>query len=317
MTKNYDEWDIDEDYLDIWSLAELEALEGYLKPQEYDVTTDPVVAICGEYHIEQDTPCALPDHTAHRHGWVGRTEIGFKVAVGCICAGHHIQNIAVMTSRATHKKQLRQFRDKIAQTLETRDNVRTRLQRLKEQPYGGDWLERNQAKIRLISKSVQNQLEERARQGNPVIHEYEELSDAEKDDLRAMGTGMRGAGATSGRRVECGRLAGLEVIRRQYKVEALEIHNRLSEIERGFDPQKGNKIYRRWAKWCGEFEKQFDRLEGLLLEGERFFEKENIALISRYIATTASARFDLARVKFELYKRPEVEAGRLSGSLAA
>src|SRR5437879_4703880 len=96
----YDEWDIDENFILIYSVAELEALDRYLDPYKYDSTADPVVAVCGKYSLGTRIPCALPDHTPHLYGWAGRTRDGFKVAIGGDCATNHIPNIEMMTARA-------------------------------------------------------------------------------------------------------------------------------------------------------------------------------------------------------------------------
>lgn len=313
MPKDYEPWYIDEDYVVLYSIAELEALDCYLHPHEYDFAADPVAAICGEYIVEKMMPCSLPDHTLHKDGWVGLTQAGFRVAIGGICGRNHVPDMDAMIALASHGKQFREYRNKIADTLKRAPDIRARLQRLRDQDFGGAWLERNQARIRVIHIAVRKDLEERAKQGNLVIYRHEGLSDEEKDDLKAMGTGA----SIRGRRVEVGRLAGLGAIKRGFKDEALQIHDRLSEIERGFDPKKGHRIYRSWSMWCGEFDRLLDRLEELILEGQRFFEKKNIDLVSQYIATTNRGKSDIGRVRFELYKPPEGDPERRSGSEAA
>lgn len=308
-----DEWDIDEDYMVLYSLEELEALPGYQMAYEYDVEADPVVAVCGEYQLRWKTPCALPDHTGHQHGWIGRTRDGRRVLVGGDCAAHHIPDIENMARKATTNKKIRDYRDEIAATLSKVDEIRRQKQWLWDRPNGGSWLAGNQSKYKLLPPAVRKNLEQRARTNNVLIHEYRELSETEKNTLRAMGTGMASSsGSFDGERRLVGRLAGLEVVKRQFKNEADLIEMHLVEMELGFDPKKGNIRYKVWADWCRDIPKQLEALDGLIREGTRFFTAENITLIRDNIAIGSDARMEMARVRFDLYTVPYIPG--LSGN---
>jgi len=312
----HDQWDIDEDPITLYSLEELETLPGYKRWDEIDINVDPVVAVCGNY-TGFWAICVMPGQHRHKTGIIGRTQLGHRVCVGPDCGAHHVPDWENKLSHLRDRTRMRDYRNTIADAIGRFPELRTRSQWLWNRPFGGVWLSSNQERMKRMPTQVRKNLEQRAKFGNVVIHEYEQLSDFEKDELKAMGTSMASSsGASTGRAVEVGRLAGLEIVRRSFKVEMSEVESRMNEIERRFDARKGNLDYRRWAKWCDEFERQLEKLDDLLVEGMRFFTRENIALISTHIATAANERMELARIRFDLYVRPVGDDASVSAQAA-
>lgn len=204
----------------------------------------------------------------------------------------------------------------IGETIARADDIRNRLQALRTMPYGANWLEKNQARLQRLPTGVLMNLKQRAIKNNPVIHEERQLAEQEKEDLRVMGTALASSsGMGYVERIMVGTLEGLQVLKRQGNDEIDIIESRLNDIELAFinGPSKESKNYRKWAGWCKSFEKHFEAVEELILEGQRFFCKNNLGML-QLLPMDNRSKIQLAALKFDCYPQlaEGVEATRAS-----
>ncbi|HEX2332986.1 MAG TPA: hypothetical protein VHI32_07420 [Burkholderiales bacterium] len=222
-------------------------------------------------------------------GVVVETVDGDVTNIGHVCGGKYFEEFQRKKNeydmRAAHSRRVRALKD----FLNYEPIVRRRIDTLRTQPLGADWLHTSYRNFFSSAPAeVVNHLRERARRNEVRVTRAERVTNEdEADRIRQLQGGLsRGRSAKDPVFVEreIGRLRGLGIWKDGQTIGDLlheGIVGRLDAL-RPIDPhQLRSHALRAWADWAESIDTQLAVVERLIPEGREFFKDENLALLAR------------------------------------
>ncbi len=283
-----------EDYIQLESWDDVVSRPAYA--EEIDPTIEHLVEILAAYTFrDEEIRCGLKDcHQPHDHGFLVETSKGNETNIGRIC-GRNIfgAEFTVLANRFQESQRIRTYKQAINSILERRDHILKRVEELKTQPYGANWLYRAIRNFRekYPAEVVQN-VTDRAKRGETAVESVRERTKEEIGLAMAANPGAR-RDALLFETVVVGKLRGLEIFVTNIRDLLIgKVEKRFREIDTiDSDTVRRNQL-RDLYQWTTQVDDILAEAEFLIGDGELFFDGDNLALL-KYLPMSDQARQEL------------------------
>jgi hypothetical protein len=270
--------------------------------EEIDPKGEKPVEVMAAYTFKNDEiRCGLKDcHQPHDYGFLVRTSKGNETNIGRIC-GRNIfgAEFTALANRFREKERLRTYKQGINAALERKIEVLARVETLKNQQYGANWLYRSLRNFRAnYPADLVRNLTDRARRGEPVIEQVRERSKAEIE-MAQVANPSANVESLRYETIRIGSLQGLDIFATDIrKILINQVEKQFSELDQlNFVSIKRTQL-RELYSWAHSLDDTLAEAELLIGAGQSFFEPENLALL-KYIPVPDKAREELLRIKWD------------------
>ena len=287
------------DFIEIRSADEIYNRAAY--QADIDPTTSKPEKIIAGYQFPEAIPCGLKNcHQPHKQGYLVLTTSGAETNMGWVCGVNHFGvDFRMMRKRFDRAVSTHRYKLRLQEILQHADDTLNRWNTLVSETHGVRWLQRS---IRSFNNtypaSVVAAIRDRSRRGDTLVSVERERT---KQELDAAEVANPSVGRERLRYVAepVGQLQGLLIFEKDlYTHEAFNIEGGLQEL-RGLDLE--TLSYRKlgvWYRWANSIDDSLLDIEVMLEEGQKFFQEENLGLLS-YLTRHAPDRDLISRVVWD------------------